>query len=125
MVLLAPVFVAFLCFAVGLGRLDEAHGQVVGAARDAARAASDARSATDAKAAAAEAARADLVAAGLTCRRTSVTADTARFNPGGAVSVTVACTADLADVTVSGLPGAKTLSASATAPLERYRGVTP
>ena len=38
MVLLAPVVFAFFCFVIGVGRLDEAHGRVVGAARDAARA---------------------------------------------------------------------------------------
>ena len=125
MVLLAPVFVAFLCFVVGLGRLDEAHGQVVGAARDAARAASTARSTAEATTAATAAAHADLDAAGISCRRMSVTTDTATFTPGGSVTVTVACTADLADVTISGLPGGKTLAASATAPLDRNRGVAP
>ena len=123
MVLLAPLVFAFFCFVIGLGRLDEAHGQLVGAARDAARAASDARSPGDAVTAATTAARADLDSAGLTCRNISVHVDTATFIPGGIVSVTVSCTTDLSDVTVSGLPGTKTLVASASAPLDRYRGV--
>jgi Flp pilus assembly protein TadG len=123
MVLLAPLFFAFFCFVIGLGRLDEAHGQLVGASRDAARAASDSRSATEAVAAATRAAHLDLSTAGLSCRRVAVHVDTANFIPGGLVTVTVSCTTDLADVTVSGLPGAKTLTASATAPLDRYRGV--
>lgn len=123
MVLLAPVVFAIFCFVVGLGRLDEAHGQLVGAARDAARAASDARSPVDAVTAATSTAHADLATAGLMCRDASVHVDTAQFIAGGIVSVTVSCTTDLSDVTISGLPGAKTLIASASAPLDRYRGV--
>ena len=123
MVLLAPVVFAFFCFVIGLGRLDEAHGQLVGAASDAARAASDARSPADAVATATTTAHADLDTAGLSCRDVSVHVDTGTFSPGGIVSVTVSCTTDLSDVTVSGLPGAKTLVASASAPLDRYRGV--
>jgi len=124
MVLLAPVFFAFFCLVIGLGRLDEAHGQLVGAARDAARAASDARSATEAVAAATSAAHTDLSSAGLSCHRVAVHVDTTNVTPGGLVTVTVACTTDLADVTVSGLPGSKTLTAAATAPLDLYRGVS-
>ena len=122
LVLLAPLLFAFFCFVIGLGRLDEAHGQLVGAARDAARAASDTRSPADAIAAATSTAQADLTGAGLTCRHADVHVDTAGFTPGGIVTVTVSCTADLADVTVSGVPGAKTLTAHASAPLDRYRG---
>lgn len=124
MVLLAPLLFAFFCFVIGLGRLDEAHGRLVGAARDAARAASDTRSPADAVTAATSTVQADLTGAGLTCRHTDIHVDTASFAPGGIVTVTVSCTADLADVTVSGLPGAKTLTAAANAPLDRYRGTS-
>jgi len=123
MVLLAPVVFAFFCFVIGVGRLDEAHGQVVGAARDAARAASNARTPAEAVAAANSTAHADLTSTGLTCRQVDVHVATSQFTPGGIVQVTVSCTTDLSDVTVSGLPGAKTLSASATAPLDTFRGV--
>jgi Flp pilus assembly protein TadG len=123
LVLLAPVLFASFCFVIGLGRLDEAHGQLVGAARDAARAASDARSTSAATVAASNAAQSDLATSGLTCRHVDVHVDTTRFAPGGIVSVSVSCTTDLSDVTVSGMPGAKTLSANASAPLDSYRGV--
>ena len=125
MVLLAPVMFAVFCFVIGLGRLDEAHGQLVGAARDAARAASTARSPADADTAATRAAQLDLGTGGFTCHHVNVHVDTATFVPGGVVSVSVSCTTDLADVTVSGLPGAKTLTASASAPLDTYRGTSP
>lgn len=123
MVLLAPVVFAFFCFVIGVGRLDEAHGQVVGAARDAARAASMARTPAEAVAAANSTAHADLTSTGLTCRQVNVHVATDQFRPGGIVQVTVSCTTDLSDVTVSGLPGSKTLSASTTAPLDTFRGV--
>ena len=122
-VLLAPVVFAFFCFVIGVGRLDEAHGQVVGAARDAARAASMARTPAEAVVAAKSTAHADLTSTGPTCREVNVHVATDQFRPGGLVQVTVSCTTDLSDVTVSGLPGAKTLSASATAPLDTFRGV--
>lgn len=125
MVLLAPVFVAFCCLVVGLGRLDEAHGQLVGAASDAARAASDTRTAVQARTAAADTAQADLTGAGLTCRHLSVTVETGLFTPGGSITVTLSCTAGLGDVMISGLPGAKTITASASAPVDRYRGLAP
>lgn len=122
LVLLAPLFFAFFCFVVGLGRLDEAHGQLVGAASDAARAASLARDPAGAIRAANNTVRGDLSGA-LSCRQVNVDVDTSRFTPGGLVRVTVSCTTGLGDVTVSGLPGAKTLTASASAPLDLYRGV--
>lgn len=124
-VLLAPLVFAVFCFVIGLGRLDEAHGQLVGAARDAARAASDARTPADATTAATNAAHLDLTTSGFTCREVSVRVDTRAFTPGGLVSVTVSCTTSLSDVTVSGLPGAKTLTAAASAPLDTYRGTSP
>jgi Flp pilus assembly protein TadG len=125
MVLLAPLVFAVFCFIIGLGRLDEAHGKLVGAARDAARAASDARTSADATDAASNAAHLDLTTSGFTCRDVSVHVDTHDFTAGGVVNVTVSCTTSLSDVTIGGLPGAKTLTASASAPLDTYRGTGP
>ena len=125
MVLLAPLVFAVFCFVIGLGRLDEAHGQLVGAARDAARAASDARTPAEAATAANTAAQLDLTTSGFTCRDVSVHVDTHDFTPGGTVNVTVSCTTNLSDVTIGGMPGAKTLTAAASAPLDTYRGSGP
>jgi Flp pilus assembly protein TadG len=125
MTLLAPVFLALLLFIVGLGRLGDARGQVTGAARDAARAASQTRDPAAARAAAQQTAQADLAGQTITCRRLTVNVDSASFAAGGTVAVTVACTADLADLTLSGLPGQHTLSSRAVAPLDRFRGVSP
>jgi Flp pilus assembly protein TadG len=43
--------------------------------------------------------------------------------PGGRVYVTVTCTADLSDVSeLVGVPGAKTMSATASEPIDTIRG---
>jgi len=122
LVLVAPVFLAVLLMAVGLGRIVEAEGRVQGAARDAARAASLARSGATAAGEAREAAAANLAELGVTCTTFAVNVDTGDFRPGGAIRVSVACTADLAGLALAGLPGAKTIRAEAVAPLEQYRG---
>jgi Flp pilus assembly protein TadG len=123
LVLVAPVFLAALLLVVGLGRIVEAESRVQGAARDAARAASIARSVVLAQDAARTAAAANLTERGVSCSTFDVTVDTAEFRPGGSVSVSVACVANLSGLALAGLPGSKTLSAEATAPMEQYRGV--
>jgi len=120
LVLLAPVFLALLLFIVGVGRLADAHGQIVGAARDAARAASQAPTPVAAETAARETAAGDLAGDGLTCGALTVATDTTAFTPGGVVRVRLSCVTTLADVAVAGFPGHKTLTASAAAPLDRY-----
>ena len=125
LVVLAPVVLALLLFTVGLGRLEDAQGKVDGAARDAARAASLAADPATASADARRSAAADIAGTGLDCRNLTVSVDTGRFSPGGVVVVHVGCTADLADLALSGLPGRKTLTANSAAPIEPYRAVTP
>ena len=125
LVLLTPLLLALLVFIVGLGRLAEARGHVVGAARDAARAASQQRTPAAATAAAQQAAAADLAGAGLSCTRLTVRTDTRGFTPGGAVRVNVGCTADLRDLLGVGQPAHKTLTSTAAAPVETYREVRP
>jgi Flp pilus assembly protein TadG len=122
LVLVAPVFLAALLLVVGLGRIVEAEGRVQGAARDAARAASVARSAVSAAEAARGAAAVNLEERGVSCTAFEVLVDTTNFRPGGQVRVSVACTADLSGLGMSGLPGSRTLRSEATAPLEQYRG---
>lgn len=121
LVLVAPVFLAALLLVVGLGRIVEAEGLVQGAARDAARAASVARSAASATEAARGVAAANLAERGVSCTSFQVAVNTTNFRPGGQVRVSVACTADLSGLGLSGLPGSKTLRSDAVAPLEQYR----
>ena len=54
----------------------------------------------------------------------AVSTDVTNFVSGGSVTVTVTCVAQLSDVTAPGLPGTKTFSATATAPIDPYSVVT-
>ena len=57
----------------------------------------------------------------------SAAVDTSSFRAGGTVSVTLTCTADLSGLTLAGVPGSATMTATGAAPLETYRqfaGVT-
>ena len=120
-VVLAPIVIAIVLLVVGLGRY--AHGKqlVEQAAAAAARAASLSSNAAAAEARAGQAAAGSMADAGLSC--TGMTADvgTGDFRPGGVVTVTVTCTADLSGLALSGLPGAATISATGRAPLEEHR----
>ena len=113
---------AHLVGVVFVGRLATAEGQVEGAARDAARAASARRSVTAAGQAARVEAEASLQDGGVSCRRLDVRADTSQFEPGGSVAVTVTCQVSLADLDLLGLPGSTTRTATARAPIDLYRG---
>lgn len=115
-VLLAPVFLMFLLFLVGAGRVVEAQGEVNGAARDAARAASVQRTFAAAQTAAREAARAAL---GAGCEP-RVELDDARWEAGGAVAANVTCALDLGFL---GFPATRELTGTAVVPLERLRRV--
>ncbi|WP_035851146.1 TadE/TadG family type IV pilus assembly protein [Kitasatospora azatica] len=121
MALIAPLLLTLLVFAVGAGRLVSARLDVADAAHQAARAASLARTPASATAAAEQAARGALDGTGLACPKLAVTADTAAFHPGGQVSVTLACTASLADLTALPWAGDHTVTETFTAPLETYR----
>jgi hypothetical protein len=44
------------------------------------------------------------------------------LRPGGAVTVTVSCTVPLSDLLLLGVPGSRTVSASATSPVDQWRG---
>ncbi|MDP9386966.1 MAG: pilus assembly protein [Actinomycetota bacterium] len=120
--LLMPVLVAAMLFVVGLGRIVTARGDVEVAARDAARAASLVRDLTDADEAARAAAGSALTGGGVRCRGLEVRTDTAAWTAEAMVAVEVACTVDLADVALVGLPGTKELRARSVAPLDVYRG---
>lgn len=121
LVLVAPIFMLILVFIVGLGRMAHARQQIESVAADSARAASLERVTSRSQDAALSAAQHSLGDAGVSCRDLSVRVDLSRFEPGGDVSVTVSCRADLADVTLAGFPGSKTFVAQAVVPIETYR----
>jgi hypothetical protein len=119
------VLVAFMMLMVGVGRIVDAQSQVDSAARDAVRNASIARSGGEAEARAAAAARASLGGFGWCLGGPSTRTDTSAWAPGGLVSVTVTCDADLGGLSLIGLPGSKLMTGRATAPLDTFRRAGP
>lgn len=120
MVLVTPIFVAFLLFLAGAGRMVDAQSQMDGAARDAVRAASIARSAASARNLAAETAAAGLNETEWCSGGPTVQTDVSAWGPGGRVGVTISCDVDLGDLSFIGLPGSKRLQGHAIAPVDTF-----
>jgi Flp pilus assembly protein TadG len=124
LVILAPVLLALLGLVIAAGRTSIAQGSVDAAARDAARPASIALTPTAAQLAGQASARAALREDGLDCAP-AVAVNTGQFAipPGqpASVTATVSCTVPLANLALPGLPGAVTLRARFTSPLDVYR----
>lgn len=125
MVLLTPVLLVLLLFVVAVGRIADARGQVEAAARDAARAGTLARSPARAQTEAIAAVEARLDQGGAACRHLATTIDASRFAAGGAVTASVTCTVDLGDLTLLRIPGSRAVTATATEPVDRFRGIEP
>ena len=124
--LIAPALILLLLLVVELGRLGVARGDVDGAARDAARAASLRRSSGAAASAARSAAQDNLAARGVTCRGgpgVAVETGPGGFAPGSWVAVNVACTVELSELSLLRVPGARTMSARFVSAIDTYRGV--
>lgn len=122
---LAPGLLLLLSLLIVGGRVAVAGGSVEAAARDAARTASIARGPDQAQAESTATANQSLARQGLDCSATTVDVTTAGFAvPVGQpaqVTATVSCRVDLADLALPGLPGARTVTATATSPLDTYR----
>ena len=119
---IAPAFVFLMLLVVFAGKVSEADGNVERAAAEGARAASlrqhPGNAATDARSTVV----ANLATAGVSCSTLEAIVDTSDFEPGGTVTVTVECTASMADVTLLGVPGTRTFTATATEVIDTYRG---
>ncbi len=122
LVLVTPLLMLVLLIVVALGRLADARLVVADAAHQAARAASLERSERAARTQAGRAAATALKEAGATCRRPSVTVTTGGLTPGTNVSARVSCTADLGDLTFTGMPGRVPLVGTAVSAVDSYRG---
>lgn len=125
LVLLTPALVLLLLLVAAGGRLEQARGQLDGTAREAARAASIARSAPNAESDAQALATQRLGDEGITCADLSVATDTSNFRAGGFVTTTVSCRVDLSDLFGLALPGSRTMTATATEPIDVYRRSGP
>ncbi len=120
-----PAFGLFVALIILAGRMSMAHQAVESAANDAARAASIARTQAAAQTGATSSARTSLVNQKVNCRAISVSLDTgALAKPAGTpgmVTATVTCRVNLADLSLPGVPGAKTVTATVSSPIDTYR----
>lgn len=125
LVIMAPVLLSFTLLCIAGGRLWLANQAVDAAAFDAARTASIARNAQAAASGARSTAQSSLTNRQIRCTRTEVSLDTSGFSlPVGTpatVQVTLACTVNLEDVTLPGMPSTLTIKKSATSSLDSYR----
>ena len=125
LLILVPAFLALIGMLVAAGRYNLGSGKIDQAAGAAARAASQQLTADGAQTAAAAAANSTLTSVGVSCLNFNVTVDTGGYAapPGGvaAINVTVTCTVQWSDLTVPGWPGAKTIVAQASSPLDTRR----
>ena len=111
----------FVALTVYGGRWVRAGNDVRSAAHAGARAATLESDPASARQAAVDMVATNLDASGVACTGgPAVDVDLSNFGPNGQVSVTVTCTADLADVAVLGVPGTATFSGSATEVIDRY-----
>jgi Flp pilus assembly protein TadG len=117
-VILAPVIILFILILVAFGQLVDGRGAVDGAARDAARAGSIQRSQSVAMDQATQAAAADLHG---TCvgGTLAVTQTSQGFAPDSLYTVQVTCT--IRGLNSLGMDVRKTITSSATSPLDPYR----
>ena len=120
-----PAFLLFVGLIIFAGRVAIATQAVDSAATQAARTASIARTAADAGATARSAATSSLTSQQVNCVSTAVTVDTAGFAaPVGTpatVTATVRCMVNLADLAVPGVPGTRTVTATASSPVDTFR----
>ncbi len=123
--ILTPALILLLALVALAGRVQVAASAVEHATAAGARAASLARTPKAAQAAAGDTIGRELEASGLRCDPATVVVETsgmaAPLGDPSAVTVTATCTVTMADLAVPGLPGARTLTAQATSPIDRYR----
>ncbi|MFD9464496.1 TadE family protein [Streptomyces sp. NPDC060027] len=120
-----PSLIMFLCLAIAGGRIVTSQAKIDAAAEDAAREASIHRTAAAAQDAAHSAAAESLTDQGIACASTTVHVNTGGVSVPvgqvGTVTVTVTCTVNLSDLLLPGVPGARTLSSTATSVVDQYR----
>ncbi|MFE0099846.1 TadE family protein [Streptomyces sp. NPDC059009] len=121
LVLVVPALISMLWFLVFCGRMADARLRVEDAAHQAARAASLERTSSAAAGQARATARAALHDAGVTCQSLDATTS-GSIRAGGTVTALVTCRVGLHDMALLQVPGSTTLSATASAPVDEFRG---
>ncbi len=123
LVVITPVLFLLALSMLVFGRVTTARQEVVEASRAGAQAAAVLSNANSAEWGAAVDVAVATSSGGRTCIRPQITTDTSHFYAGGYVTVTVECHVELSDIAIPGMPGSTTVRASATAPIDPYRGV--
>lgn len=120
-----PAFGLFVAMVILGGRVEVTKQSVEAAAFEAARVASIERTQGEAISAGKAAATSSLHDQDVNCTTTAVTVNAAAFNaPLGTtaqVIATVTCSVDLSDLSLPGVPGHRTISATASSPVDAYR----
>lgn len=120
--LLTPLLLSLVMLVVLCGRLVSAQLDIDAAAHAAARAASLDRTVTQATLDARRDATATLADRHTTCRQPSITVATGGLQPGGTVTVTLACSVPLVDLALLAVPGSRRVTATGTSPIDLWRG---
>jgi Flp pilus assembly protein TadG len=127
-VIIGPALLLVLGVLVFAGQVAIAEQTVHAAAADAARAASISRTRGTAGSEARAAANSTLTSRNLDCSSISVSVNTSGFGTAvgtpATVSATVTCSVHLSDLSVPGIPGSKTVTATVRSPLDTYRART-
>jgi Flp pilus assembly protein TadG len=120
-----PAFLLFVLLIIAAGRIALARQAVEASAAEAARSASIARTQHHAKTDGTSGAATSLRNQGVRCASQQVDIDTSGFAaPVGTpakVTATVTCIADLSDLSIPGLPGSRTITATMSSPIDTYR----
>jgi Flp pilus assembly protein TadG len=123
--ILGPGLLLIVALLVAGGRIALAGQGVEAAAGDAAREASIARNATAARTNAQDSAEQTLQQQGLHCTSINVDINTAGFTaPVGTpaqVTATITCVVALTDTALPGIPGSRTITHTASSPLDTFR----
>lgn len=121
---MAPVLFALVLSIVVFARVSQARQVVIEASRAGAQAAAVLPSPSSAEQGAQESAVVGLFSDTHLCASPVVSADVSHFYPGGYVTVSVTCKVRLSDLSVPGIPGSTTITASTTSPIDPYRSVS-
>lgn len=120
-----PAFGLFVAMIILGGRVELTKQSVEAAAFEAARSASIERTQSEAVHAGKTAANDSLDEQDVHCTTTGVTVNAAAFNAPlgttGQVTATVTCSVDLSDLSIPGVPGTKTIKATASSPVDAFR----
>ena len=120
-----PAFLLFALLIIAAGRIAVARQAVEASAAEAARSASISRTQHQAKTDGASGAAASLRNQGVRCTSQRVDIDTSGFaapvDTPAKVTAAVTCIADLSDLSIPGLPGSRTITATMSSPIDTYR----